>query len=72
MKPDDCEDLARQIVRLLRDGQGRTTMGARGRQAVMKDHTWEKRAEQLESIIRYCQEVHQRVETKNMVRRGVR
>ncbi len=72
VKPDDCEDLSRQIVRLLRDGQGRTTMGARGRQAAMKDHTWEKRAEQLESIIKDCLKVHQRAETKNMVRRGVR
>jgi glycosyltransferase involved in cell wall biosynthesis len=72
VKPDDHADLAHQIARLLRNSEGRTKMGARGRQAVMKDHTWEKRAEQLESIIQDCQGAHLRAKTKNVpVRRGL-
>lgn len=47
-KPDDAEDLARQLVSLLEDPDARTKMGDRGRMAVVQAHTWGDRAQELE------------------------
>lgn len=51
-KPDDPEDLARQLIRLLVDREARTRMGERGRSAVLQSHTWAARAAQLEAVCR--------------------
>lgn len=49
-KPDDPDDLARQLLRLLVDQELRRTMGQRGHTAVLQSHTWAARAEQLEQV----------------------
>lgn len=49
-QPDDPDDLARQLLRLLSDEALRRTMGARGRTAVVRSHTWSARAAQLEQL----------------------
>lgn len=51
-KPDDPDDLARQLLRLLVDRNLRATMGERGRAAVLQSHTWAARAAQLEEVCR--------------------
>ncbi len=55
-KPDDSRDLARQLARLLRDSDERTTMGQRGRASVLKSHTWLARARELDAL---CRSVNQ-------------
>ncbi|MBU6480273.1 MAG: glycosyltransferase family 4 protein [Nitrospirae bacterium] len=49
-EPDDAQDLARQLVRLLEDPDERIKMGARGRTAVIRAHTWGARAQELEQV----------------------
>ena len=49
-KPDDAQDLAQQLVRLLEDPDERMKMGDRGRMAVIQSHTWEARAQELEQV----------------------
>ena len=49
-KADDPHDLARQLIRLLGDRNRCTSMGERGRKAVVKRHTWSARAAQLEEV----------------------
>jgi glycosyltransferase involved in cell wall biosynthesis len=51
-KPDDPDDLARQLLRLLVDQELRNKMGERGHKAVLQSHTWAARAEQLEQVCR--------------------
>ena len=50
VKPDDAQDLARQLVRLLEDPDERIKMGERGRMAVIRAHTWGARAQELEYV----------------------
>lgn len=50
-KPDDVQDLARQLVRLLEDPDERIKMGDRGRMAVIQAHTWSARAQELEHVL---------------------
>jgi len=50
VKPDDAQDLARQLVRLLEDPDERIKMGERGRMAVIRTHTWGARAQELEYV----------------------
>jgi len=49
-KPEDAQDLARQLVRLLEDPDERIKMGERGRMAVIQAHTWDARAQELERV----------------------
>jgi glycosyltransferase involved in cell wall biosynthesis len=49
-EPDDAQDLARQLVRLLEDPDERVKMGDRGRMAVIQAHTWGARAQELEQV----------------------
>ena len=49
-EPDDAQDLARQLVRLLEDPDERLKMGDRGRMAVIQAHTWGARAQELEHV----------------------
>ncbi len=49
-EPDDAQDLARQLVRLLEDPDERMKMGERGRMAVIQAHTWGARAQELEQV----------------------
>jgi glycosyltransferase involved in cell wall biosynthesis len=49
-KPEDPQDLARQLVRLLEDPDERMKMGERGRMAVIQAHTWDARAQELERV----------------------
>jgi glycosyltransferase involved in cell wall biosynthesis len=49
-EPDDAQDLARQLVRLLEDPDERLKMGDRGRMAVIQAHTWGARAQELEYV----------------------
>jgi|SRR5688572_10127754 len=49
-KPDDAQDLARKLVRLLQDPEERMKMGDRGRTAVIQAHTWAARAQELEQV----------------------
>ena len=49
-KPDDAQDLARQLIRLLQDPDARIKMGDRGRMAVIQAHTWGARAQELEHV----------------------
>lgn len=49
-EPDDAQDLARQLVRLLEDPDERMKMGERGRMAVIQAHTWGARAQELEHV----------------------
>lgn len=49
-KPDDAQDLARQLLRLLEDPDERMKMGERGRMAVIQSHTWGARAQELEQV----------------------
>jgi len=51
-KAGDPNDLACQLIRLLVDRNLRTSMGERGRTAVVRRHTWAARAEQLEQVCR--------------------
>jgi glycosyltransferase involved in cell wall biosynthesis len=51
-KADDPNDLARQLIGLLVDPNLRTSMGERGRTAVVRRHAWAARAEQLEQVCR--------------------
>jgi glycosyltransferase involved in cell wall biosynthesis len=51
-KPDDPQDLARQMLRLLVDRDLRRQMGERGRAAVLESHTWAARAAELETVCR--------------------
>jgi len=50
VKPDDAQDLGRQLVRLLEDPDERIKMGERGRMAVIRTHTWGARAQELEYV----------------------
>ena len=47
---DDPRDLARQIVRLLREPDSRVRMEETGRAAILKSHTWTVRARELERV----------------------
>jgi glycosyltransferase involved in cell wall biosynthesis len=49
-KPDDPTDLARQLLCLLGDHPLRSSMGERGRMAVVRSHTWASRAAQLDQV----------------------
>jgi glycosyltransferase involved in cell wall biosynthesis len=49
-KPDDAQDVARQLIRLLEDPDERIKMGDRGRRAVIQFHTWDARAQELEQV----------------------
>lgn len=49
-EPDDAQDLARQLARLLEDPEERIKMGERGRMAVIRAHTWGARAQELEQV----------------------
>ena len=49
-KPDDVQDVARQLIRLLEDSEERMKMGERGRMAVIQAHTWDVRAKELELV----------------------
>ena len=51
-RPDDPQDLARQLIRLLEDPEERVKMGERGRMAVIQSHTWGARAKDLELVCR--------------------
>ena len=52
VKPGDAASLAHALISLLTvDERVRREMGERGRQAVLKAHTWAARAEQLESLL---------------------
>jgi glycosyltransferase involved in cell wall biosynthesis len=51
-KADDPTDLARQLLCLLADPDRCSSMGERGRMAVVRFHTWASRAEQLERVCR--------------------
>jgi glycosyltransferase involved in cell wall biosynthesis len=59
-EPDDAQDLARQLVRLLADPDERMKMGERGRMAVIRAHTWAARAQELEYIFRVVAAEYQR------------
>ncbi|THJ24593.1 MAG: glycosyltransferase family 4 protein [Nitrospira sp. CG24E] len=50
VEPDNAQDLARQLIRLLEDPDERMKMGERGRKAVIQAHTWDARAQQLEQV----------------------
>ncbi|MBI3806556.1 MAG: glycosyltransferase family 4 protein [Nitrospirae bacterium] len=49
-EPDNAQDLAKQLVRLLEDPDERIKMGDRGRMAVVQAHTWGARAQELEQV----------------------
>ena len=49
-EPDNAQDVARQVIRLLEDSDERIKMGDRGRMAVIQDHTWNERAKELELV----------------------
>ena len=49
-QPDNAKDVARQLVRLLKDPDERMKMGQRGRMAVIQAHTWGARAQELERV----------------------
>ena len=49
-RADDPDDLARQLQCLLLNHDLRTSMGERGRAAVVRRHTWLARAAQLEQV----------------------
>jgi len=49
-EPDNAQDVARKIIRLLEDSDERRKMGDRGRMAVIQDHTWDERAKELELV----------------------
>lgn len=51
VKPEDAAQLAKGLLRLLDDSEGRAKMGERGRAAVVQAHTWEARAAQLEAVL---------------------
>jgi len=59
-QPDDAEDVARQLVRLLEDPDARAIMGDRGRMAVVQSHTWGARAQELEQVCLAAQAIAQR------------
>ena len=48
----DPRALAEAIVKLIRDEELRNRMGERGRAAVVREHTWEMRAKQIESYMK--------------------
>ena len=50
VEPDNAQDLARQLIRLLEDPDERMKMGERGRKAVIQAHTWDARAQELERV----------------------
>jgi len=50
VEPDNAQDLARQLIRLLEDPDERMKMGERGRKAVIQAHTWDARAQELEQV----------------------
>ena len=50
VEPDNAQDLAQQLVRLLEDPDERMRMGERGRKAVIQAHTWDARAQELEQV----------------------
>ena len=49
-KPDNAQDLARQLICLLEDPNERIKMGGRGRMAIIQAHTWDARARELEQV----------------------
>lgn len=49
-EPDNPTHLAEQLVHVLGDAELRANMGARGRAAVLQEHTWDARAAQLEAV----------------------
>jgi glycosyltransferase involved in cell wall biosynthesis len=51
IKPEDPVDLARAVAYLYKNPEKRTEMGRRGRKAVEKEHSWERRAEETEKVI---------------------
>jgi len=50
VEPDNAQDLARQLIRLLENPDERMKMGERGRKAVIQAHTWDARAQELEQV----------------------
>ncbi|RMF96761.1 MAG: glycosyltransferase family 1 protein [Candidatus Schekmanbacteria bacterium] len=49
--PEDKEELSEKICGLLNNEENLIQMGKKGREAVLKMHTWEKRAEEMSRLI---------------------
>lgn len=49
--PDDCNDIGRAMVDLLRDPERRAQMGARGQAKTLEHFTWERIADRMEAFL---------------------
>ena len=48
------EELAEAVILLLQDKEMATSMGKRGRELVLKSHTWERVVEKTIEILKRC------------------
>jgi glycosyltransferase involved in cell wall biosynthesis len=66
--PGDSAALARAIGKLARDPAAAKAMGARGRAAVERDHSWDHRAAEVDRLLRGT--VRQTARTRSLVSQG--
>jgi len=64
VQPDNAEELAAAIIKLLREPELRRQMGENGRKYVVKNHSWESVAKRVAEVCEQTLHEHEKEQKK--------